>query len=218
MTKLTSLFALGFYLLGASLPVQAAPLFATASGDPLTSGLVVDDYFWPTHRFEIGSPTVVASVGGYFDNTTAGAISIFGAIVALPGATDFPDSLDLSSADVLATTVIEVLPPAGLYSGALPISLMPGWYALAFGTGRFGADSVVGTDVIMPSLAIDLDPQLPFTAIQAGNPYGTPPQFIAQLASPRFHAAPEPSTLALIPIGFACLLWASGRAAAADPA
>ena len=217
MTRIAQLFALGFCCFGASLPVQTAPLFATASGDPLASGLVVDDHFWPTHRFEIGSPTVVASVGGYFDNTTAGAISIFGAIVSLSGATDFPDSLDLSSADVIGTTVIEVLPPAGLYSGDLPISLAPGWYALAFGTGKFGADSVVGTDVIMPSLAIDLDPQLPFTAIQPGNPFGTPQQFLAQLASPRFHAAPEPSMLALIQIGFVSLLWAAGRASAVAP-
>jgi len=199
-------FALALCILGISPSVAASLIFETATGSPLSSGLSVDDFFWPTHRFEITSATGLSSVGGFFDNTTAGAITIFGAVIALSGPADFPDSLDLSTSDVLGAALLDIDAAPGDYSGKLSLALDPGWYALAFGTGRFGADSTVGS-VFMPSLALDLNPALPFTAIQAGNPFGTPPQFIFQNATPRFFAAaPEPATPALVAIGLAGLL------------
>lgn len=219
MHKLVPFLALAFCLFGTPSAGQATMLFNSATGSALASGLTLDDYFWPTHRFEIASPTVTNLVGGYFENLTLDAISIFGAVIALSSSTDFPNSLDLSTTDVLGATVIDVMPTDGIYSGNLSLALTPGWYALVFGTGKFGADSVVGVDMIMPSLAIDLDPQLPFTAIQAGNPYGTPPQFLAQQASPQFFAAPEPATLALLAVGlvgFTFMGWRKGSGMSAN--
>lgn len=205
MKRFASRLALVLCLLAAPHAGLATKLFDTAAGAAQPSGLLVNDHFWPMHRFEIAAPAFVESVGGHFENTTRDAIRIFGAVVALSGSTDLPDALDLSTPDVLGTTLIDVEPADGVHSGRVSLALAPGWYALAFGTGRFGADSVVGFDVILPSLAIDLDPQLPFTAIQAGNPYGTPPQFLAQRASPRFFATPEPGMLAMLGIGLGIL-------------
>src|SRR5712692_7172043 len=180
--KILTVLVLLVFFLGASPSAYATFLFETATGNDLPTGLVVDNFFWPMHRFEVASGVELHSVGGVFNTNTGGKESIFGAVVALSGPSDFPNSLDLSTSDVLGVTLVNVGLTDADYSGSLKLLLNPGWYALAFGTGKFGADSIaVGPDIIMPSLAIDLSPQLPFTAVQAGNLAGTPPQFINQV-------------------------------------
>jgi hypothetical protein len=205
MKQMITSIVLFLSLSGISLPGHTGPIFATASGNPLSSGLSLSDFFWPMHRFQITSRTRLHSVGGFFRNNTLGSKSIFGALVGLSGPADLPDSPDLSTADVLGTVLVDVGPDPADYSGRFNIVLGPGWYALAFGTGEFGADQVSVGALVMPSLINDLSPQLPFTAVQAGNPFGSPPRFVAQTASPRFFAAPEPGMLAIMAIGMAAL-------------
>jgi hypothetical protein len=87
-------------------------------------------------RFHLNQATTTAHIGGVF----GGSGTIYGAIVALTGPEDFPDSTDLSSADVLGAALL-MLPDgnAELIATPLEVRLSPGWYAIAFGTGRFGA-------------------------------------------------------------------------------
>ena len=84
--------------LGTTPSVQAAFLFETAAGNPLSSGLGLDDFFWPEHRFQVDAFTTLGSVGGFFLNFAANDQTIFAAVVTLTGPFDFPDSLDLSRA------------------------------------------------------------------------------------------------------------------------
>ncbi len=70
---------------------------------------------------------------------SAGNGLIFGAIVALTGATDLPDSLNFSTPDVLGTTLMAAPSPSGEVSAPLAVHLNPGWYSLIFGGGFFGA-------------------------------------------------------------------------------
>jgi hypothetical protein len=56
---------------------------------------------------------------------------------------DFPDTLDLSSPDVLAHTLLDFPIDSGDVNSSIgPITLSPGFYALVFGTDRFGASGI----------------------------------------------------------------------------
>jgi len=211
--KVIVVLSLLVFLLGAVPFAHAIFIFETATGNELPTGLALNNFFWPMHRFEITSPVPLGSVGGFFTNDSGGQRTIFGAVVALSGPIDFPNSLDLSTSDVLGVTLVNVGLADSDYSGSISLTLNPGWYTLAFGSGKFGADSIVTVPgIIMPSLAMDLSPQLPFTAVQADNPFGTPPQFINQLTTPRFFASAIPEPAAFLLLGFGLLaLAAVGR-------
>ena len=145
-------------------------LLDTAS-DPTGGGLNVGDFNWPFHRFEITEPdTVISTVGGHF--SFGGNLDIFGAIVQLSGPSDNPDAIDLTGSDVLATTLIPVGASTGLYTGAVNVTLQPGWYALQFGTGAFGAQPTGAFGSLrLTTHTTDLAPlQLVVVAIQDGHP------------------------------------------------
>jgi hypothetical protein len=181
----------------------ATTLFDTASGPiPGGSRLIVGDYNWPFHRFQITQPTNQATVGGYFGNSTGASRTIFAAIVALSDSADNPDSLNLTTPDLLATTLIPLGTATQTYEsplGPLGLNLAPGWYALQFGTGAFGASSATSLfDLGLPSHSVDLDPsQLDWVAIQSGHPslapgyvaIGSPQRFFATATIPEPHAA-----------------------------
>ena len=78
---------------------------------------------------------------------------------------------------------------AGTYESLLPLTLPPGWYALEFGTGKFGASSAPSLrDLSMPKHGVDLDPtQLATVALQLGHPSLTP-RFSLQSTPVRFFA------------------------------
>ena len=70
-----------------------------------------------------------------------GTGQVFAAIVALSGPDDFPDSSDLSTPDVVGHALLNLPGPATtVVRGTLTTELSAGWYALIFGSGRFGAE------------------------------------------------------------------------------
>jgi hypothetical protein len=90
-------------------------------------------------RFELTVPVVTTHVGGHFVGSTDTTDTFFGAIVQLADENDFPNSGDLSTSDVLGSTTMEFPHPSAEVFGDLALRLDPGWYALVFGSGLFGA-------------------------------------------------------------------------------
>ena len=105
-----------------------------------TPGLLVDYQFIGV-KFQVLSNVVTNAIGGNFQAVPGvGNETIFGAIVALSGPTGFPDSIDLSTPDVLGETLLS--PPtqtSGEVTAPLSLALPPGWYAVIFGSNLFGA-------------------------------------------------------------------------------
>jgi hypothetical protein len=98
----------------------------------------VNSAVFPGVRFELTLPVITSQVGGHFVSQSGG--TFFGAIVSLDGPGDFPNSSDLSSSDVLGAAVLSFPETSAEVSGGLSLSLSPGWYALVFGSGLFGAN------------------------------------------------------------------------------
>jgi hypothetical protein len=187
-------------------PVDSAGLFQTASGPQTNVAVAVRDNGWLLHRFEVKYPTQLQTVGGAFQNFNASAATVFASVVGLTGPNDFPNSINLSSSDVLGSALMSVGPTdvAGAdFSTPLSLSLSPGWYGLAFGTGAFGAPPGPTSDLSMPEYAIDRAPtQNPISLLQANHPV-FPNQFVTQGLSPRLFATatpPGPQSASLLPV------------------
>jgi hypothetical protein len=90
-------------------------------------------------RFQIVEPVVTTRIGGHFVHDPREDDTFFGAIVRLDSATDFPDSGDLSTPDVVGATLLAFPHPSDEVYGDLQVQLDPGWFALVFGSGLFGA-------------------------------------------------------------------------------
>jgi len=125
--------------------VEFARASLQGTGATSGSGISCTHLFYSGWRFQVeGGPYVAREVGGHFQQ---GSGTVFAALVRLTGPSDNPDSFDLTSSDVIATTLI-TLPPFGGGSqevrGSMTVPLENGWYALLFGGGRFGATSTSG--------------------------------------------------------------------------
>lgn len=125
-------------------PADATTIFESGTLGPtgLPQGSVAATNVTPAVfvgvRFQLTQPVVTTQVGGHFVDLSNG--TFFGAIVELDDENDFPDSGDLSSTDVLGSTVLTFPVPSDEVFGNLGLSLDPGWYALVFGSGLFGAN------------------------------------------------------------------------------
>lgn len=123
---------------------QAAVLYESGTlgttGVPYgtTDGTNINPFVYAGVRFELTQSVVTSQVGGHFVAFTGG--TFFGAIVKLSGPNDFPDSGNLSTADVLGTTSLTFPVLSSETFGNLSLPLSPGWYALVFGSGLFGVD------------------------------------------------------------------------------
>ena len=91
-------------------------------------------------RFQLLQPAITTSVGGHFVDSPSSGNTFFGAIVRLDDETDFPNSGDLSTPDVVGATLLIFPDLSAEVFGDLALELDPGWYALVFGSGLFGAN------------------------------------------------------------------------------
>ncbi len=114
---------------------------------PGGGGISIGDQQFVMIRFSVSTidPMRTYEMGGQFGGFRGNGY-IFGAIVALTDENDVPDSVDLSTPDVLGTTLIPVFNEADpdrsfITSGKLSVELSRGFYAAVFGSGKFGATS-----------------------------------------------------------------------------
>jgi hypothetical protein len=109
---------------------------------PTPGGLEVSSLQFVGVRFQVSQMATTSVVGGHLYETPfqpLGNHQIFGALVELSGPNDVPDSFDLSTPDVLSTTLLTLSPLSGDVSAPLSETLTAGWYTLIFGSGLFGA-------------------------------------------------------------------------------
>lgn len=127
--------------------VTAATIFESGTLGPtgvtfgqLSNGTVpgtnVNSSVYTGVRFELTQPIVTSKVGGHFVERFAG--TFFGAIVKLDDESDFPNSTNLSTPDVVGAATLPFPNPSAEVFGNLNVSLNPGWHALVFGSGLFG--------------------------------------------------------------------------------
>ena len=114
---------------------------ATMGTPGQTAGISVGVFQYVGSRFELSERRVATAVGGHFGTSATGEQTVFGALVRLTSMTDFPDSLiPLNTPDVLATTVFALPKPSNDAIASIgPVELPPGFYAVVFGSGQFGA-------------------------------------------------------------------------------
>jgi len=115
---------------------------ATLDKTGLGTGASVNSTNFLGVRFELTQPATARSIGGHFLFQNVNSGQIFGALVGLDDLSDVPDSFDLSTPDVLGHALIFLQGTLSQdYAGNFgsDLSLTPGFYALVFGSGLFGA-------------------------------------------------------------------------------
>jgi hypothetical protein len=198
-----------------SAPATAATIFESGTLGPtgiprseVTGGSNVNSAVFVGVRFYLDQPVVSTDVGGHFVKNIGVNDSFFGAIVSLADQNDFPNSGNLSTPDVIGTSLLSFPEPSNEVLGPISKQLSPGWYALVFGSGLFGA---TGSGVALNNgLDID-DPK--YIAFQPGSGFGWS-NLEGFLSDFRFvvhgSVVPEPASIASTACGLLSLLFGRG--------
>lgn len=119
--------------------LETAPPFGTVDG----SGASIGDNQFVGVRFNVVAPVTTDVVGAYMFAYPFPVVPVFAALVRLDGPLDFPDSPRLSGPDMVGVGLIAApfgeLATSSDASVALSVHLEPGWHAVVFGAGLFGA-------------------------------------------------------------------------------
>ena len=199
---ITLLLIMSLYVM----PANSTAIFESSTGNSDTYGIAVSDEIWVFHSFEITQTVQLESIGGTFWSLDGSEREIFGGIIELSSPWDKPDSFDLSTSDVLGTTLVSVGSTIGDYEGDIDLVLEAGWYSLVFGAGAFGADSSPDVTLMMPHLDIDLSDLYAYSALTTSDPF----RYVAQASQSRFYVkaseVPLPSVLSLFLLGLGSLV------------
>ncbi len=154
-------------------------------------GIELTSNVWSGFRFQIVSPKGARlSRVGLQLKPEPGPGTIFAAFVRLSDSSDFPDDPALGGTDVIMVATISVPATDGssvVVSSTIDPMLAPGWYAVVFGTGAFGATLANGG---IPSaggagcLALPI-PDSPFSIRQSDGLFilqGAEPHMFVELA------------------------------------
>jgi len=107
------------------------------------AGTGVDSDVFVGARFEIDQPVRTTRIGGHFvGHPLNPSNEFFGALIHLENETDFPNSNDLSSPDVLGVAILTFPDLSDEVFGELSTAIDPGWYAVIFGSGFYGTNAV----------------------------------------------------------------------------
>lgn len=194
----TRAFVVALALCGATAGAKAGTVFQTATFTTNDTGeYIVESGRFIGASFTLGSTAQITAIGGEFAGYPSG--KIFGAIV--PMGAQFPsftasDIVSHSLADVVFG-VTSTTPTDVTASFSAPLTLGPGTYAVVFGSGAFGADGYAGfNDGNTPVGSPNLFQTLYDDQWQA---------FDAPGVRIFVEAVPEPTTWAMLLIGFAGL-------------
>jgi hypothetical protein len=188
----------------------AAPIVIVETATSISSGggAVPNPGFYGT-RFQapFTGTTAFATVGISRTYGFTPIPEMFAAIIQLSSSTDYPDTSNLTSSDVLGSSVFTVYQGTGDRSVGLAVPIVSGqWYGLAFGTGLLGADpgTIAGTA---------------FGTANASSTFFGPSSDSTQFIRMRLtaEAIPEPGTALLIGLGLAGLAAAGGRRSRHQP-
>jgi hypothetical protein len=188
------------------------------------SGVATGTQFFSGFTFQVTTPVHVTDIGGDFAATVEGG-QIFGTIVPVSGPLAPPNPADLSNN--VGTTLLDLPSPlltSANISGNLSADLSPGFYAVLFGSGKFGATSDFAIAItqqdgqqanapiagvltyVIKEFDNSLIPQAPGARYFVEGTFIQPP------------AVPEPPTALLLAIGMAVLFgitfWKTKRGAA----
>lgn len=160
-------------------------------------------------RFHLDQPANVQAVGGHFVRNTDANSSFFGTVVSLDGEVDFPNSEDLSTPDVVGATLLSLPEPSAEAYGSIVVHLDPGWYALVFGSGLFGA---TGSGVALRNNVDIGDPS--YIALEANLNWFNLDIFGAFFDNHRFvvigEFVPEPNSIVMIVVATAVVMISRG--------
>ena len=201
------LFCLTLWV-GIAGPAAADTIHESATFVPGGSGASLTQTIFQGSRFSLSQPVAVDHIGGHIQGLplVSGNGLLFGAIVGLSSPTALPTGTPFGLGEVLASTTFSVPMGASDLLTPLSITLIPGDYAVIFGSGLFGATGdgfmvLENTDIPGSSSYIRWSsnsntwiesPSDGFRFVVTGTPLAAP--------------VPEPSTMLLLGSGLVGLI------------
>ena len=183
-------------------PATSSFLFQSATlGDSQSGGISIIPEQIIGVRFQLGTAVQIEQIGGAFGGESGGNRQLVGALVSLSSLSDFPDSRNLSTPDVLmhVNFIPHLNSTEEITVPITPITLSPGTYALVFTSGLFGASgtgyaSWSNNDLGSPSYFSRTDPD----SFWQNSTFNGTRMFV-------IGAVPEPGSLTLMAMLFAGL-------------